>query len=356
MTHTDTHTQTTLTLARPDDWHAHLRDGDMLATVAPHHAGYGRVLAMPNLAPPLTRSADAAAYRERVQRALPRGSRLQVLTACYLTDDTDVADLAAGFAAGAWAAAKWYPAGATTNAAHGVRDPESLRAALDAMAAIGMPLCVHAEVTDPAVDVFDRERVFLDRVLGPMLHRVPGLRCVVEHATTREALAFVRAHDDVACTITPHHLWWSRNALFDGGLRPHAYCLPILKREQDREALLAAATSGDPRFFAGTDSAPHLVHRKESDCGCAGVFNAPTALAAYATLFEDAGALGALEGFVSHHGARFYGLPVSDERIALHRADWTPPARIGDVAVFLGGQPLRWQPDWETWNRSAVGA
>jgi len=338
-----------LELRRPDDWHAHLRDGPMLAAVAPHHAGFGRVLAMPNLVPPVTTAAEARGYRERIRAA---GATFVPQLVCYLTDRTDPDDVAAGYADGTWVAAKWYPAKATTNSEHGVTSVEAIRPVLERMAEIGMPLCVHGEVTDPTVDVFDRERVFLDRVLAPLLHRVP-LRCVVEHATTREAVGFVRAHERTAATITPHHLWWNRNALFDGGLRPHAYCLPVAKREEDRLALRAAATSGDPRFFAGTDSAPHRVHDKEKDCGCAGVFNAPTAIAAYAQVFEDEGALDRLEGFLSVHGARFYGQAPSEERVALVRQDWTPSATVpvGDAAVrvFLGGERLRW-------NLSPAGA
>ncbi|MEQ1506644.1 MAG: dihydroorotase [Myxococcota bacterium] len=336
--------RSTLTLHRPDDWHVHLRDGAMLAAVAPQSAGFGRVLAMPNLAPPVTTTAEGRAYKARIAAAAPG---LEVHLAAYLTDGTDSDDLAAGYAAGVFTAAKWYPAGATTHSARGVTAVDKIRGVLDRMAEIGMPLCVHAEATDPAVDVFDRERVFLDRVLGPLLHRVP-VRCVVEHATTRDAVQFVRAYGDgVVATITPHHLWWNRNALFDGGLRPHAYCLPVPKRERDRQALRAAATSGDPRFFAGTDSAPHPVHAKEADCGCAGVFNAPTAIAAYATVFDALGALDRLDGFLGVHGAAFYGLPPSDATITLTRAPFTPPLAIdapgiGAVRVFLGGSTLPW--------------
>jgi dihydroorotase len=268
---------------------------------------------------------------------------------CYLTDHTDPDDLAQGFASGVWVAAKWYPARATTNAHHGVTDPLALVPCLQRMAQIGMPLCVHGEVTDPSVDIFEREQVFLDTILGPMLDQT-GVRCVVEHATTAHAVAFVRSRPRVAATITPHHLWWNRNALFEGGLRPHAYCLPVLKREQDRQALIEAATSGDPRFFAGTDSAPHLVSQKEKDCGCAGVFNAPTAIAAYAQIFEEASALAQLEGFLSLHGAAFYGEEPASERVTLRQQPWTPPEQIevpghGAVRVFLGGSTLRWNLD-----------
>jgi dihydroorotase len=333
-----------LTLRRPDDWHVHLRDGALLQAIAAHHAAFGRVLAMPNLVPPVARAAEARSYRERLGSQLPAGTAPRMV--CYLTDHTDPDDLAQGFVSGVWVAAKWYPARATTNAHHGVTDPMALIPCLLRMAELGMPLCVHGEVTDPAVDIFEREQVFLDTVLDPILQRT-GVRCVVEHATTAHAVAFVESHERVAATITPHHLWWNRNALFEGGLRPHAYCLPVLKREEDRQALVRAATSGDARFFAGTDSAPHLVSQKEKDCGCAGVFNAPTAIAAYAQIFEEAGALGRLEGFLSLHGAAFYGEEPSSERVTLERRDWTPPPQIevpghGAVRVFLGGERLSW--------------
>ncbi len=339
----------TLELPRPDDWHAHLRDGDTLRAVAPHSAAFYRVIAMPNLVPPIDTAEAALAYRERLLAALPPGSPTVPLTTAYLTDHTSPDALAAGFRSGAFFAAKWYPARATTNAHHGVSDPAKLRPVLARMADEGMPLLVHGEVTDPAVDVFDREAEFLRTVLGPVVEALPALRVVVEHITTRESVDFVERHArNVGATITPHHLWWNRNALFDGGLRPHAYCLPVLKREEHRRALRAAATSGDPRFFAGTDTAPHAVARKEMDCGCAGVFNAPTAVAAYAQVFEDEGALAALPGFLSRHGAAFYGLAPSPETVRLVREPWTPPETIplpqgGSVRVFLGGETLRWR-------------
>jgi dihydroorotase len=337
----------TLTVPRPDDWHCHFRDGATLRSVLPLSADFGRVIAMPNLVPPVVSAADGAAYRERLWAEIPSGSELEPLIVAYLTDTTDPDDLARGARDGIFAAAKWYPAKATTNAAHGVTSPDRIAGVLDRMAEIGLPLLVHGEVTDPAVDVFDRERVFLDTVLRPVLDARPGLRCVVEHATTRDAVAFVRSRENVAATITPHHLWWNRNALFDGGLRPHAYCLPVLKREEDRRALREAATSGDPRFFAGTDSAPHPVHRKETDCGCAGVFNAPTAIAAYAQVFDEEGALDRLGGFLSEHGAAFYRRPVARSRLKLEERSWTPPLTVpleagGEVRVFLGGETLRW--------------
>ena len=333
----------------PDDWHCHLRDGDVLRAVAPASAGFGRVIAMPNLVPPVDTAEAALAYRDRIRAALPEGCGTEPLMVAYLTDHTDPDAIARGHAAGAFVAAKWYPAKATTNAHFGVTDPERIRPVLARMAELGMPLLVHGEVTDPHVDVFDREAEFLARVLGPIVEALPHLRVVVEHATTREAVAFVRRYPGrVAATITPHHLWWNRNALFDGGLRPHAYCLPVLKREEHRQALRAAATSGEPGFFAGTDSAPHAVARKEMDCGCAGVFNAPTAVAAYAAVFEEEGALDHLPGFLSVHGAAFYGLSPSSRTITLAKEPWEAPRAWpllagGDVRVFLGGETLAWR-------------
>lgn len=302
---------------------------------------------MPNLVPPVTTVEVARAYRERILAAAPEG--FTPFLTCYLTDDVDGDALVSGWREGAWIAAKLYPANATTNSSHGVTNVQAVEGALRAMAAAGMTLCVHGEVTTPEIDVFDREKVFLDTVLGPLLERIPDLRVVVEHATTAASIEFVRSRtENVAASITPHHLWWNRNALFDGGLRPHAYCLPILKREADRLALLEAATSGDPRFFAGTDSAPHSRDRKECDHGCAGVFNAPTALVAYAEIFDAAGALDRLEGFVSEHGARFYGVPLNEGTIRLERSTSTPNAELSvegqePVTVFLGGTERAWR-------------
>jgi len=316
----------------------------MLAAVAPHTARhFGRALVMPNLVPPVTTVDAARAYQQRIRAALPANSGFRALLTCYLTDDISADEVVRGHREGVWAAAKLYPANATTNASHGVTDVPALTGVLDAMAAADMPLCVHGEVTDPDVDVFDREAVFLDTILAPLMERVPRLRVVLEHATTAAAVAFVRAHPHVAATITPHHLWWNRNALFAGGLRPHAYCLPVLKRETDRRALVDAATSGNPQFFAGTDSAPHLRGRKERDHGCAGVFCAPTAVPAYTTVFEQADALPRLAGFLSEHGAAFYGVAPATEILTLQRASWTPVEAVGGVRVFLGGESLPWQ-------------
>ena len=335
-----------LTLRRPFDAHLHLRDGAMLAAVLPDTArSCAAALVMPNLVPAVTTRARAQAYAERSRAATPAGADFRAHLTAYLTDDADADELVAGFAAGEWIAAKLYPANATTNAHSGVTDVLALRPVFAAMAAAGMPLCVHGEVTDPAVDVFDREAVFLDTVLAPLLDAVPDLRVVVEHATTAAAVRFVAgAGDRVAMSITAHHLWWNRNAMFQGGLRPHAYCLPVLKRESDREALLGAATSGDPRVFFGSDSAPHLVHRKEADCGCAGVYAAPTAVEVVAERFAAVGALDRLEGFLSVHGPTWYGLEPSRRRVRIVAEPWEAPERLdtaeGPVRVFRGGERL----------------
>lgn len=331
-----------ITIRRPDDWHLHLRDGAMLAHVAPYSARqFARAIVMPNLVPPVTTVAVAAAYRERIQAVAPG---FQPLMTCYLTDDVDGEELARGHAAGVWVAAKLYPAGATTNSRSGVTDVRRIGRALERMAGIGMPLLVHGEVTDPEVDIFDREAVFLERVLGPLLDEHPRLKVVLEHVTTAEGVAFVRAAGrHVAGTITPHHLQINRNALFSGGLRPHAYCLPVAKRERHRLALRAAATGGSGRFFLGTDSAPHAVGAKESACGCAGIWNAPHALEAYAQVFDEEGALDRLEAFASLDGSRFYGLPVNEGTVTLERADAHVPERIGDVVPYRAGETLPWR-------------
>jgi dihydroorotase len=332
----------TLTLPRPDDWHVHLRDGAMLATVAPFTARqFARAIVMPNLKVPVTTAALAAAYRDRILAAA-RG--FTPLMTAYLTDASDAADLIAGHRDGVLTAVKLYPANATTNSAAGVTDIARAMPVLEAMAAAGMPLLIHGEVTDPAVDIFDREAVFIDRVLAPLAARLPDLRIVFEHITTADAAAFVTAAGpNVAATITPHHLHHSRNAMFAGGIRPHLYCLPVLKREHHRQALVAAATSGSAKFFLGTDSAPHAADTKEAACGCAGVFNAPFALESYAAAFDAAGALDRLEGFASRHGPAFYRLPVNSETVTLTRAPVAVPERIGELVPFHAGETLGWR-------------
>jgi dihydroorotase len=336
-----------LTLRRPDDWHVHLRDGEMLRSVAPYTARqFARAIVMPNLAPPITSVASAEAYRARIAAAA--GPGFTPLMTCYLTDEADPGELTRGFEAGVWVAAKLYPANATTNSAHGVTDIRKLYPALEAMERIGMPLLVHGEVTDPEVDVFDREAVFIDRVFEPLLRAFPGLKAVFEHITTAEAAAFVDAGGpNLAATITPQHLHLNRNALFAGGLRPHAYCLPVVKREAHRLAVRKAATSGSAKFFLGTDSAPHSVERKEADCGCAGIFNAPFALESYAEAFEEDGALDKLEAFASENGPRFYGLPLNAGTVTLERAEAEVPASIpaagSAVIPFHAGETLRWR-------------
>jgi dihydroorotase len=334
-----------LTIRRPDDWHVHLRDGEMLGNVVGHTARqFARAIVMPNLTPPVTRATDAVVYRERILRALPEGAGFSPLMTCYLTDTTDADDLAAGFADGIFTAAKLYPAGATTNSASGVTDITHIRDVLERMAEIGMVLCVHGEVTDPTVDVFDREAVFIERVLAPLLRELPELRVVFEHATTEEAVAFVEsAGPNVAATITPQHLHINRNAMLVGGIRPHAYCLPVAKREQHRLALRCAATSGSPKFFLGTDSAPHARDAKESACGCAGIFNAPFALESYLAVFEAEGALDRFEGFASEHGPRFYGLPLNEGTVTLERVPAEVPPEIAGVVPFHAGETLGWR-------------
>ena len=333
----------TLTIRRPDDWHVHLRDGDMLRTVAPHTARqFARAIVMPNLAPPVTAVDSAAAYRDRIIAAA--GPGFTPLMTCYLTDQASGDELARGFADAVWVAAKLYPAGATTNSASGVTDIRRIYPALERMQAIGMPLLLHGEVTDPDVDVFDREAVFIDRILEGLVDDFPDLKIVLEHITTAEAADFVRdAPATVAATITPQHLHINRNALFAGGLRPHAYCLPVAKREKHRLAVRKAATSGSPKFFLGTDSAPHGRDAKESSCGCAGIFNAPFALESYAQVFEEEGALDKFEGFASEHGPRFYGLSLNDGMVTLERADTEVPDEIDGLVPFHAGQSLRWR-------------
>lgn len=341
---------TSVTIRRPDDWHVHLRDGAMLkAVVADTARHFARAIVMPNLAPPVTSAAAAVGYRERILAALPAGLAFEPLMTCYLTDATDPDDLLAGARDGVFTAAKLYPAGATTNSEAGVTDVRRIDAVLAAMAEADLPLLVHGEVVDPAIDVFDREAVFIEQVLEPLRARHPALRVVFEHITTREAVDYVRGGDarQLGATITPHHLAINRNAMFDGGLRPHMYCLPVAKREHHRRALRAAAVSGDARFFLGTDSAPHTVSAKESACGCAGIYSAPTALASYAAVFEAEGALDRLEAFASLNGPAFYRLAANEARVRLERvADEPLPATAGpdgDVVVFSppGGAPWR---------------
>jgi dihydroorotase len=340
---------TRLTIRRPDDWHVHLRDGDMLEAVVPWTARqFARAIVMPNLVPPVTNAEAAEAYRGRILAALPEGADFTPLMTCYLTDEADPRGIADGFARGAWAAAKLYPAYATTNSAFGVTDVRNIRPALEAMERIGMPLLIHGEATDPEVDIFDRERVFIDRVFAPLTRDFPGLKTVFEHITTAEAADFVMASGpNVAATITPHHLAINRNALFAGGLRPHLYCLPVAKREAHRLAVRKAATSGSPKFFLGTDSAPHAVEQKESACGCAGIFNAPFALESYAAAFEEEGALDRLEAFASEYGPRFYGLPLNEGTVTLERAEVkvpeSLPARGSSLVPFHAGETLRWR-------------
>jgi dihydroorotase len=338
-----------LVIRRPDDWHVHLRDGDMLRAVAPYTARqFARAIVMPNLVPPVTSAAAAADYRGRIIGALPEGSGFTPLMTLYLTDNADPAEIERGHAAGIFAAAKLYPAHATTNAAHGVGDVGTLYPALEAMQRIGMPLLVHGEVTDPAVDIFDREAVFIERVLSGLVRDFPALKIVLEHITTAEGVAFVESSGpNVGATVTPQHCLINRNAMFEGGIRPHAYCLPVPKREVHRRAVVKAATSGSPQFFLGTDSAPHAVERKEAACGCAGIFNAPFALETYAMIFEAEGALDRLEAFASVNGAKFYGLPVNEERMTLERVPVdvpeTLPAAGSAIVPFLAGRTLPWR-------------
>ena len=332
------------TIRRPDDWHVHLRDGAMLAAVAPWTARqFARAIVMPNLSPPVLRVADAVAYRQRILAALPDTDFTPLMT-CYLADDTDSDNLIRGFAEGVWVAAKLYPAHATTNSAHGVSDVARIRPVLAAMERAGMVLCVHGEVTDPAVDIFDREAVFLDRVLAPLLRDFPRLKVVLEHITTADAAQFVAdGPATLAATITPQHLHLNRNALFAGGLRPHAYCLPVVKRERHRLAVRAAAVSGSPKFFLGTDSAPHPVDAKESGCGCAGIFNAPFALESYLTVFDEEGALDRFEGFASEWGARFYGLPLNEGTVTLRREAVKVPRLVAGVVPFHAEEQTAWR-------------
>ncbi len=340
-----------LTLRRPDDWHLHLRDGEAMASVLPHTARqFGRAIVMPNLKPPVTTAAAATAYHARIKAAVPEGMPFEPLMTLYLTDNTDPDEIDRGVASGVVYGCKLYPAGATTHSDAGVTDIRRIDAVLERMAERGVILQVHGEVTHEAVDIFDREQRFIDEVLHPTLERHPQLRVVFEHITTQAAVDFVRAIPDrLGATITPQHLLYNRNDIFRGGIRPHFYCLPILKTESDREALVAAATSGDPRFFLGTDSAPHARHTKESACGCAGMYSAHAALELYAMAFEAAGALSRLEGFASEFGADFYRLPRHEAVIRLVRCDWPVPRvyRFGgdEIVPIAAGQNLPWKLD-----------
>jgi dihydroorotase len=338
-----------ITMIRPDDWHLHLRDGEHLRAVLPDTARrFARAIVMPNLRPPVTTTAAALEYRQRILGALPAGMRFEPLMTLYLTDNTRPDEIARARASGAVHAVKYYPAGATTNSESGVTDLARCYRVLDAMVEHGMPLLVHGEVTDPAVDIFDRERVFLERVLAPLIARFPSLKLVVEHITTRETAQFVLdALPNVAATITAHHLLLNRNALFAGGVRPHHYCLPVIKRETHRQALVAAAVSGDAKFFLGTDSAPHARHTKETGCGCAGIYTAHAAIELYAEAFEQADALGKLENFASRYGPDFYGLPYNTEKITLEKADFAVPEKLvfgGETLVPLrAGEVVQWR-------------
>ncbi|QEW21292.1 Dihydroorotase [Marinibacterium anthonyi] len=339
----------TLTIPRPDDWHLHLRDGAMLKAVLPETTRhFARAIIMPNLVPPVVTGAHAAAYRDRILAAMPEGADFTPLMTLYLTEETDPADVAAAAESGLVTAVKLYPAGATTNSASGVRDFDKVRPVLEKMAEIGLPLCVHGEVTDPEIDIFDREAVFIDRVLDPIRKATPGLKVVMEHVTTKDAVDYVSGADTgLGATITAHHLVINRNHILVGGIRPHYYCLPVAKRELHRKALVAAAVSGDKRFFLGTDSAPHLDAAKLQPCGCAGCFTATNAVAVVAEVFDGEGALDKLAGFLSRNGAGFYGLPVNDGTLTLTRgAAQTFPEDVatadGPVTVFDPARPIHW--------------
>lgn len=340
---------TSLTLTRPDDWHLHLRDGEALAAVLPDTARrFGRAIVMPNLKPPVRTVAEAAAYRDRILAVLPAGMAFEPLMTLYLTDNTSPEEVAKARASGFVQAVKYYPAGATTNADFGVSAVEKAYPAIEAMAEHGLPLLVHGESTDPEVDVFDREAVFIDRVLVPLLDRFPELRLVLEHTTTRHGIDFVRSSGaNVAATLTAHHLLYNRNAMFKGGIRPHFYCLPVLKREQHRQALVEAAISGSPKFFLGTDSAPHAQSAKECGCGCAGIYTAHAGIELYAEAFEAAGALDRLEGFASHFGPDFYGLPRNRDTITLTKETWEVPADhdfgTGRLIPLRAGETVNWK-------------
>ena len=338
-----------LTIRRPDDWHVHLRDGAMLKGVAHYTARqFARAIVMPNLSPPVTTSAAGAAYRERILAALPEGMAFEPLITCYLTDNLDPEEIARGHGEGVFTAAKLYPAHATTGSAHGVTDIANIYSVLERMQAIDMPLLIHGEVTDHEVDIFDREAVFIERILTKVVRDFPQLRIVFEHITTKDAVDFVRdSGPNIAATITPQHLHINRNAMFAGGIRPHAYCLPVAKREFHRLALREAAVSGNPKYFLGTDSAPHSLSAKESACGCAGIFNAPFALESYALVFEEEGALDRLEGFASIHGPNFYKLPLNEGTVTLRKMATLVPESLDcegtPVSPFHAGEEIGWR-------------
>lgn len=338
-----------ITIRRPDDWHVHLRDGDMLKAVVGYTARqFARAIVMPNLTPPVISVAAGQAYRDRILNALPAGADFTPLMVFYLTDDADPEEIARGYEQGVFAACKLYPAHATTNSAHGVTDIRKLTSVLETMQRIGMPLLIHGEVTDRDVDIFDREAVFIERILVPLVRDFPALKIVLEHITTAEAVAFVEGSGpQIAATITPQHIIINRNAIFDGGIRPHAYCLPVAKRETHRLAVRKAAVSGSPKFFLGTDSAPHAIDRKEAACGCAGIFNAPFALESYAQVFEEEGVLDRLEGFASEHGPNFYGLPLNEGTVTLSREEVSVPEKVmaGEISLvpFHAGELVRWR-------------
>lgn len=338
-----------ISIRRPDDWHVHLRNDAVMQGVVPYTARqFARAIVMPNLSPPISTAAAASAYRDRILAAVPAGIDFTPLMVCYLTDGIDADEIASGFATGIFTAAKLYPAHATTGSAHGVTDIANIRGALERMQAISMPLLIHGEVTDADVDIFDREAVFIERVLAPLVRDMPGLKIVFEHITTKDAADFVAASGpNIAATITPQHLHINRNAMFTGGIRPHAYCLPVAKREVHRLALRKAATSGSAKFFLGTDSAPHAIGAKEAACGCAGIFNAPFAIESYAQVFDEENALDNFEAFASINGPAFYGLPVNSETITLTRAPTQVPDIIdcnGTMIVpFHAGETLAWR-------------
>lgn len=340
---------TTITITRPDDWHLHLRDGAALSAVLPDTAKrFGRAIVMPNLRPPVTTTALARAYRERILQALPAGSRFEPLMTLYLTDNTSAADITLAKESGIVHGVKLYPAGATTNSDSGVTNLGHCVQALEVMERCGIPLLVHAEVTDADIDVFDRERVFIERNMIPLLQRFQGLRVVFEHITTKDAADFVtEAPDNIAATVTAHHLLMNRNAMFNGGVRPHHYCLPVLKREEHRLALVAAATSGNPKFFLGTDSAPHAKSAKEAACGCAGMYTAHAGIELYAEAFEAVGALDKLEGFASFHGPDFYRLPRNVDTVTLEKATWEVPVSLpfvdDELVPLRAGSTIAWR-------------